>query len=151
MRISPRRGVILFVAVVFPLTWLVDLVNWWLGGVENLIAFPLLLILAMFVPGLVAAVMLDFVTREGFRFAGLRWGNKRYIAVAYLLMLGISVATYGLTVAMGWGRLDREATTLQSLLGALGITVSFPPRSFLDGDFLGADWSGRGELDLRSR
>ena len=112
--------------MVFPLTWLIDWFNWRLGGVENLVAFPLLMVLAMFVPGLAAAIMLDRVTKEGLRYAGIRWGNKRYIAIAYLLMLGISVATYGITIAVGWGRVDNQATTLKTFLDALGVTFNLP-------------------------
>jgi len=126
LQLSPRARVTLFLIIVFPITWLIHLINWLLGGLENPIAFPLLMVLAMFVPGLAAAVMLDLVTKEGLRYAGFRWGKKRHIATAYLLMLAISLVTYGLTIIVGWGRIDNEATTLNNLLEAVGITVNIP-------------------------
>ncbi len=126
MQVSPRARVILFLIIVFPLTWLIDLVNWRLGGVENLIAFPLLMVLAMFVPALAAWIMLNRITKEGLRDTGLRWGKKRYIAIAYLLMLAISCTTYGLTIALGWGHIDKDATTLKNLLDTLGVAIDIP-------------------------
>ena len=70
--------------------------------------------------------MLNRVTKEGLRDTGLRWGKKRYIAIAYLLMLAISCATYGLTIALGWGQVDTEATTLKNLLDTLGVAADIP-------------------------
>lgn len=125
-RLSPRRRVLLFLAIVFPVTWLINLVSWLVGGTDNLIAFPLLLILAMFVPALAAAVILQFITKEGLRGAAVRRGKKRYIATAYLMMLAIAAVTYGITLAVGWGRIDVDATTLRDLLDALGLTVDIP-------------------------
>lgn len=126
LQASPRARVILFLIIVFPLTWLIDLINWRLGGTENLLAFLLLVALTMFVPALAAWIILSRVTKEGLRDTGLRWGNKRYIAIAYLLVLAISLATYGLTIALGWGQIDKEATTIKSLLDTLGVAVNIP-------------------------
>jgi membrane protease YdiL (CAAX protease family) len=124
--VSRRTKVILFVSIVFPVTWIIDLVSWRLGGTENLITFPLLMVLAMFVPALAAWIMLNRVTKEGLRDTGLTWGKKRYIAIAYLLMLVISFATYGLTIALGWGQVDKEATTLTQFLNTLGVAADIP-------------------------
>jgi len=126
LQLSPRARVILFLIIVFPLTWLIHLVNWLLGGTENLIIFPILMILAMFVPALAVAIILQFVTKEGLRNVGIQWGKRRYIARAYLLMLVISLVTYGLTLAIGWGRIDSDATTLRDFLDALGVTADIP-------------------------
>lgn len=124
--LSPRRRVLLFLGIVFPVTWLIDLVSWRLGGTENLIAFPLLLILAMYVPALAAAIILQFVTREGLRDAAVRRGRLRHSLHAYLLMLAIAMVTYGATLAMGWGRIDADASTLRDLLQALGVGAGIP-------------------------
>ena len=123
---SRRTRVILFVIIVFLVTWLIDLVSWRLGGVENLVTFPLLMVLAMFVPALAAWIMLNRVTKDGLHDTGLTWGKKRYIAIAYLLMLAISCATYGLTIALSWGRVDKEATTLTQFLNTLGLAADIP-------------------------
>ena len=130
-RLSARQRVLLFVAIVFPATWLIDLVNWRLGGTDNLVVFPILMILAMFVPALAAAIILQFVTREGLRGAAVRWGSKRNIAYAYLLMLGIAAVTYGITLAVGWGRIDGDAATLRDFLDTLGVAADISPSILL--------------------
>jgi len=126
LNLSPNKKVLLFVAIVFPLTWLIDLVNWLLGGTENLITFTVLMVVAMFVPAIVAAGIMQWVTKEKLRDAGVRWGKKRYILKAYLLMLVIALVTYGLTLAVGWGRVDSEASTIKGFLDTLGVTVDIP-------------------------
>jgi membrane protease YdiL (CAAX protease family) len=124
--LSARGRVLLFLGIVFPVTWLIDLGNWFLGGTDNLIAFPLLMILAMYVPALAAAIIVQFVTREGLRNAAVNWGKRRHSVNAYLLMLAIALVTYGLTLAVGWGRIDGDASTLTELLDTLGLGVSIP-------------------------
>ena len=126
MQISPRKRVILFVAIVFPLSWLIDLVNWLLGGTDNLIMFTVLMVVAMFVPAIGAAIIMQFVTKEKLRDAGMKWGKKRYILKAYLLMLAIALVTYGLTLAVGWGRGDSDASTIKEFLDTLGIAANIP-------------------------
>jgi membrane protease YdiL (CAAX protease family) len=126
LQLSPKKKVILFVAVVFPLTWLIDLVNWLLGGTDNLIMFTVLMVVAMFVPAIGAAVIMQWVTKEKLRDAGVKWGKKRYILKAYLLMLVIALVTYGLTLAVGWGRVDSNASTVTEFLDTLGVTADIP-------------------------
>ncbi|HEY32433.1 MAG TPA: CPBP family intramembrane metalloprotease [Dehalococcoidia bacterium] len=126
MQLSPKKKVLLFVAIVFPLTWLIDLVNWLLGGTDNLIMFTVLMVVAMFVPAVVAAIIMQWVTKEKLRDAGVKWGKKRYILKAYLLMLAIALVTYGLTLVVGWGRIDSDASTLKEFLDTLGVTADIP-------------------------
>ena len=126
LQLSSRARVFIFVGIVFSLTWLMAFVSWRLGGIDNFILFPVILILAMFIPGLTAAVMIKWLSKGELRYAGLRWGNKRYIGVSYLLMLVISLATYGITIAVGWGRIDWEAATFTSLFETLGVSITLP-------------------------
>jgi membrane protease YdiL (CAAX protease family) len=126
LQISPRKKVILFVAIVFPLTWLIDLVNWLLGGTDNLITFTVLMVVSMFVPAIGAAIIMQFVTKEKLRDAGLKWGKRRYIIRAYVLMLAIALVTYGLTLAVGWGRIDSDASTVNEFLDTLGVAADIP-------------------------
>jgi len=114
------------VAIVFPLTWLIDLVNWLLGGTDNLIMFTVLMVVAMFVPAIGAAIIMQFVTKEKLRDAGLKWGKRRYIFKAYLLMLVIALVTYGLTLAVGWGRIDSDASAIREFLDTLGVAANIP-------------------------
>ena len=113
-------------ASVFPLTWLIDLINWLLGGTDSLITFTVLMVVAMFVPAIVGAVIMQFVTKEKLRDAGMKWGKKRYIFKAYLLMLAIALVTYGLTLAVGWGRIDSDAATIKEFLDTLGVAANIP-------------------------
>lgn len=131
MQLSPQKKVILFIAIVFPLTWLIDLINWLLGGTDNLITFTVLMVVAMFVPAIGAAIIMQFVTKEKLRDAGVRWGKKSYIFKAYLLMLAIALVTYGLTLAVGWGRVDSEAATVKEFLDTLGVTADISPSILL--------------------
>ncbi len=131
MQLSPRKKVIIFVAIVFPLTWLIDLINWLLGGTDNLIVFTVLMVVSMFMPAIGAAIIMQFVTKEKLRDAGIKWGNRRYIIKAYLLMLAIALVTYGLTLAVGWGRLDSEAATVKEFLDTLGVTAGISPSVLL--------------------
>jgi membrane protease YdiL (CAAX protease family) len=126
LQMSPRKKVILFVAIVFPLTWLIDLVNWLLGGTDNLITFTVLMVVSMFVPAIGAAIIMQFVTKEKLRDAGLKWGKRRYIIRAYVLMLAIALVTYGLTLAVGWGRIDSDASTVNEFLDTLGVAADIP-------------------------
>lgn len=126
MPLSSRARVLVFIIVVFSLTWLMAFIAWRSGGIDNLLLFPVLLILAMFIPGLTAAVMFKWLAKGELGYAGLRWGNKRYLATAYLLMLAISLVTYGITLALGWGRIDREAVTFVGLFATLGVSVNLP-------------------------
>ena len=93
---------------------------------ENLILFPVLMVLAMFIPALAAAIILQFVTKERLRKTGLKWGKRHYILRAYLLMLAISLVTYGITIAVGWGRIDIDAAILRTFLTDIGIAADIP-------------------------
>ena len=119
----------LFVALAFSLSWALDLLNWRLGGTANPAnaTFLLFLVLAMFGPGVAAAIMLDLVSREGLRSAGLRWGPWRYYLIAYFLVLGMALAIYALTLLLGLGRLDREALTLTQRLQSFGVAPAPAP------------------------
>ncbi len=110
----------------YSLAWLVDVISLHLGGTGNLMLFPALLLVAQFAPGISAGIMLDTISRDGPGFVGLRWGDKRYLAIAYGLMLAIAVVTFSLTVLVGWGRIDSGATSLKTLLNTLGFAFDIP-------------------------
>ncbi len=125
-RLSLRTRVIIFSVMANSLAWLVDVISLHLGGTGNHMLFPALLLVAQFAPGISAGIMLDTISRDGPGFVGLRWGDKRYLAIAYGLMLAIAVVTFSLTVLVGWGRIDSGATSLKTLLNTLGFAFDIP-------------------------
>ena len=99
-------GLIAYLVIAFGVAWGIEL-----GPVRRIgyatgrPAVLALLVIVMFTPAL-AAVVARLVEKRGFEDAGLRVGVARYHLAAWLLPFGVAVVAVGLTVALGFGRLD---------------------------------------------
>lgn len=124
--LSLRGRVIVFAVMAFAIAWLIDAIGMHLGGIKNVVLFPVLLIVAQLAPGIAAIAMLDKLSGNRLGSLGLRWGKRRYMGTAYWMMLALALATYAITIMVGWGRLDTGAASLRALLGSLGLAGDIP-------------------------
>ncbi len=93
------KSVIKYLAIVFGISWLIALgiyLGGGLGSIAVLGLYPYML-----VPAFGAFIMRKFVTKEGFRNSGLRFGKPRYYLYAWLIIVGIIGLAYLLTVLFG--------------------------------------------------
>lgn len=108
--------VVSYLAVVFLLSWAIDLVVYLQGGLANVRTFQILAGLQMFVPAVVAIVFRRWVTKEGFGGTGLRWGRTRYYLVAVGLMAAWLALSVGLSALTPWLQLDTHHDKLHALM-----------------------------------
>lgn len=104
-----------YLAVVFLLSWVLDLVVYLQGGLANARTFQVLVGLQMLVPAAVALFFRRNVSREGFGGSGLRWGKKRYYLVAVGVVLGWLALSIGLSALTPWLQLDVHLDKLHAL------------------------------------
>ena len=93
------KSVIKYLAIVFGISWLIALGIYLGGGLGSMAALGLYPY--MLVPAFGAFIMRKFVTKEGFRNSGLRFGKPRYYLYAWLILVGIIGLAYLLTVLFG--------------------------------------------------
>jgi uncharacterized protein len=95
---NPRTGVVLFLGITFPLSWVVE----WLI-LRRAFNTTLLVLLLMWIPGLVSLV-LRAVRREGFSdvsFSFGGWKGARACVVGWLFPLAVGFLAYGYAWFMG--------------------------------------------------
>jgi membrane protease YdiL (CAAX protease family) len=125
-----RKGLIQFLAIAFPLAWVLFLLPIAAGPVGSSdrqmatsIAWPL----AMWAPG-IAAIVAARATGRGTGSLGLRrLGDRRAYLWAWLLPPVLAVATGLLTIGLGAGWLDLELTRLREVLAAAPGGEAIPP------------------------
>lgn len=126
-----RRGVLVFLLIAFGLAWAGVLVAVLAGAsMEN----PLVQLPIAFSPAIAAFVVRRWVTREGFRDAGLA-PRIRQAKAYYLLALAGPVLIVAAIIALAGalGLYDPDGTPLPeplSLLGVLGVAVATAPIFF---------------------
>jgi membrane protease YdiL (CAAX protease family) len=107
-----------YVAVVFALTWALDVFVYLQGGLSNPQMFQLLVGAQMLIPALIAVAFRAF-GGEGFKHSGLALGKKRY----YLIGVGVTLAflafSYGLSALTPWLTLDTALTKFQQMITAI--------------------------------
>lgn len=119
------RAVLIFLLITFGLSWAIALGIYLGGGLRSMAALALYPYMLM--PATSAFIVGRFITGEGFKHAGLRWGNGgRYYLIAWLIPVGIVAAAYMLTVALGLGRLGFNYVLFpKEALERMGLTPSF--------------------------
>lgn len=103
MRSFERNKIILFVVIVYLLTYALNLFIYLRGGYASQEALALVP-LQMFIPALVAIVLI-FREKGSFRAYGLTFGGFRYYLLAYLLMLGYHLVHSLISLGLGLGEL----------------------------------------------
>lgn len=98
------KGLFWFLLITFTATYLVEFIMFFLGfsfaGVPP-IGGQLIVAGVMFFPGISAYIVRKFITREGFKDAGLKLGDKKYYLHVYLSIPLLFAAIYGLTWLSG--------------------------------------------------
>jgi len=107
-----------YLAVVFALTWALDLVVYLQGGLSNPRMFQILVGAQMLIPALVAVIFRAF-SGEGFKGSGLVLGKKRYYAIGFGVMVGFLAISFGLSALTPWLTLDTGLTKFQQLITTL--------------------------------
>jgi len=125
------RPVVPYLAVVFLISWALDLVVYLQGGIANAQAFKLLVGLQMLLPAGVAIVFRRWVTKEGFAGSGLRWGRKRYYLVGVGLVLAWLALSVSLSALTPWLQLDTGLDKVHALM-AKAAQVAGKPLPFSD-------------------
>lgn len=135
MSLSPddRKTAIAYVAVVFVLTYALNVVIYLQGGLSNARMFQLLAGAQMLIPALVA-VAFRVIRKEGFKHTGLALGKKRYYAYALGLMMLFLVLSVGISAMTPWLTLDPQLTKFQQMMTMLteqtGQAAPFDNRTF---------------------
>ena len=110
------RGIGVFLGCAFGLTWGVWGIVYLLGGLENLFAFTVGSLLAMWCPGIAALTCSRYVTPLPIRDLGLRWGNlERYTGI-YLFVILYLVGAMVLSVTLGLQAVNADLEPLRSEL-----------------------------------
>jgi len=120
-----KQGLYWYLVLTFGLVWLMEGWLWTQGGLRHPSA-QLVLMAVMLVPAVSAAVVRQFVTREGFSDAGLRLGKKRYYLWAWLLPLILASIAGALTVALGQARYDPTMSEFIATLKTQSPAVQVP-------------------------
>ncbi len=110
-----KSRVLGYLAVVFALTWALDVVVYLQGGLSNARMFQILVGAQMLIPALVAVIFRAF-SGEGFKHSGLALGKKRYYAIGFGLMMGFLALSLGLSALTPWLTLDFGLTKFQQML-----------------------------------
>ncbi len=103
------RGIAFYLLLAFGLTWTVEIIALASGKRFDQpgVATNAMLVLVMFFPAVSAFLVRQFITREGFASAGLRFGGPRRLYIAAWLGTPILFAlVYGLSALVGLGRFD---------------------------------------------
>ncbi len=113
-----RKVITSYVSVVFALSWALDVIVYFQGGLANPRSFQILVGVQMLIPALVA-VAFRSLRREGFRGTGLCLGKKRYYLAAFALMAVFLGLSFGLSALTPWLTLDGKLTKFQELILAI--------------------------------
>lgn len=128
-----RRAVIGYVVVVFALSFALDAVIYWQGGLTNPGLFQLLAGFQMLIPGLTAVAFRAF-RMEGFAHSGLGLGKKRFYAIALGLILLFLALSIGLSALTPWLTLDTQLEKIKQMMATIteqtGKPAPFSPETF---------------------
>ena len=111
-----RRGIGVFLALAFGLTWGVWGLVYVLGGLENLVVFTGGSLLAMWCPGIAAIFCSRYVTPMSARDLGLQRGFLERYSNIYLFVILYLIAAMGLSVGLGFQEVNATLEPLRSEL-----------------------------------
>jgi len=150
---NKSKGLIWYLVIAFAITWSSVLGIYLLGGAPTSIAnvpsagplVGLLMMLATFGPAIAAFVALKWVTREGFKDAGLRFNFRTgwsYYLWAVLAPIAACVMAIALAGALGM-EVSLSALTLENIIAWIVGTLIWTPILF------GEEFGWRGYLQHR--
>lgn len=113
------RHALWYVGSLFLLTYALDVVVYWQGGLKNPQVFMTLVGLQMLLPAAVAIVFRKWISKEGFRASGLGLGRKRYYLIGGALVLGWLAASYLLSAATPWLQVDTQLAKAQAMIATI--------------------------------
>ncbi len=128
-----KKGILWFLLLTFGSTYLVELMLFLKGysfiGAPDIFV-QLTIAVAMFFPGISAFIVRKFITKEGFKDAGMIKGQFKYYLHIYLLIPVLFIFIYGLTAVF----IQHPDFTLQTFMKQYGITkLAAPPSAFIFG------------------
>lgn len=119
MKKTNKKGLLWFLLLTFCSTYLVEFVLFLKGytftGVPALIG-QLVVAGVMFFPGISAFIVRKWITKEGFKDAGLKIGKFKYYFQVYIIIPVIFIIVYGLT----WIFIQQPDFTLNSFVKEYG-------------------------------
>jgi hypothetical protein len=120
-----KKGLFWFLLLTFTSTYIVEFAMLFSGysfiGIPSL-AGQLVVAAAMFFPGLSAFIVRKFITKEGFKTAGLKLGPGKNYFQTYLLIPVLFAVIYGLT----WIFVQKPDFSLHMFMAQFGITAALP-------------------------
>jgi hypothetical protein len=125
-----RKGIISFLAIMFGLTYAIELPpilgGFRLAGITSSIGTYIFLPI-MFMPVLGAVVTAKYITKEGLAGMNIRFGSwKSYIGIG-LLIPALFALIYGVTWALGLGEPDWNLETFKNTFISSGVPVPAMP------------------------
>ena len=113
-----KRTVIRYLALVFALTFALDVIVALQGGLANPRMFQLLVGAQMLIPALMAVAFRAF-RKEGFKQTGLALGKKRYYIIGFGLTVAYLALSFGLSALTPWLTLDGSLSKFQQMVDLL--------------------------------
>lgn len=128
-----KKGIFWFLLLTFASTYIVEIFMLFKGysfmGVPDLSA-QIIVAVAMFFPGISAYIVRRFITKEGFKDAGMIKGKFKFYVQIYLLIPILFILIYGLTAVF----IQPPDFTLQTFMKQYGISnLSAAPFVFILG------------------
>lgn len=108
------RGIGIFLAITFGLTWGLWGGVYLLGGQENLPVFTVGSVLAMWCPGIAAIICSRYITPMSARELGVRRGNLDRYGGIYLFVVTFLIAAMVLSVGLGFQQINAALEPLSS-------------------------------------
>ena len=113
------RALVVFLVLVFAISWLLDLTAWILRNQPMAIGLGLLLV--MWVPGAAAIFTTRVILHEPVKTLGLHRGTLPSYLAAYTLPIIFVFLSYLLTYKIGWAKADWQLTAISGQPGSKAV------------------------------